>query len=191
MVRTLPAFLLAALLAPTLAGAGTPGLITNPNGLMGYRWGMSIEQAKQVQAIRLSCAPIGPLTVCAGETEKKKEQAAETVLPASGARLVLQFDGGKLIGLIHEFVTPGPARVMILLHNLMGEPDHRVEVDAAIDAEPTRVQAWIRPRSVIELQISGVDDAELPNSRVQIRAWSRKHYLRLHNQLPMLVPEKP
>lgn len=191
MACTLPAFLLAALLAPPLTVAGAPGLITNPNGLMGYRWGMSIKQAKQVQSIQFSCAPIGPLTVCSGETDKPTQPAAGTVLPASAAQLVLQFEADKLIGLTHDFVTPKPARVLILLHNLMGEADHRVEVDAKMDAEPTRVQAWIRPRSVIELQISGVNDAELPNTRVEIRAWSRKHYLRLHNQLPMLVPEKP
>jgi hypothetical protein len=173
--------------------ASTPvaaeGLIKNPNGLLGLHWGMDQATAGNTLGLALACREAKPLTTCTGRIADG-HNATATLLPNPGGGLLLQLDRNRLIGLVHEFSSPDPMAIASLLHNLMGAPTHRIDVPKDLDTRRARLFAWIRPRSVIELELTEVDDAEVPNVRVVLRAWSRKHYLKYHNVLARRVPRQ-
>ena len=164
------------------------GLIKNPNGLLGLSWGMDQAAVGKVLTAPLACLETKPLATCTGRFAPG-EAAAPTLLPRPGGALLLQLDRGRLIGLVHEFSSPDPMAVASLLHNLMGAPTHRIDIPKDLDTRRSRLFAWIRPRSVIELELTEVDDAEVPDVRIAVRAWSRKHYLKYHNVLTRRVPQ--
>lgn len=172
-----------ALLALAAGSAGAEGLIKNPNGLLGLSWGMDRAAAAQTLGVALDCREAKPLTTCTGSAPAGKPGATAPILPARGGALLLQLDRGRLIGLVHEFKTPQPMEVASLLHNLMGPPSHQLDIPRDLDARRARAFTWIRPRSVIELELTELDDSEVPNVQIVVRAWSRKHYLKYHNIL--------
>lgn len=170
-------------LALAAGPAGAQGLIKNPSGLLGLNWGMDQAAAGKVLGLDLACRESKPLSACTGSIPDRNPASARTILPSQGGDLLLQFDRGSLIGLIHEFTTPDPMAVTSLLHNLMGNPTHQIDIPKDLDARRTRSFSWIRPRSVIELELTEVDDSEVHDVRIILRAWSRKHYLKYHNIL--------
>ncbi len=162
---------------------GAEGLIKNPTGLLGLQWGMDRAAAQKTLGVQLDCRETKPLTTCTAGAPAGAPGTASPILPAGGGALLLQLDRGRLIGLVHEFKTPQPLDVTSLLHNLMGTPTHQLDIPRDLDARRARSFSWIRSRSVIELELVELDDSEVPNVRVVVRAWSRRHYLKYHNVL--------
>ena len=163
--------------------AGTPSadhLLENPDGMFGYTWEMSLPEAAKVRREKFECERANEVNTCTALYSSGEEKNWSTQHIRRGY-LRLVFKADKLAGVVMVKESLDPSEIVVRLHNLLGQPSHKITVPKSLGVGNTEVFSWIRQKTSAVLKISSTDR---PFVIVSIEAWQTPYYLKRINVLP-------
>ena len=164
-----------------LAGPGSGDhLLKDPNGLFGYTWGMSLQEAAKVRREKFECERADKVNTCTALFSSGEEKSwSKQHVQRGYLRLVFKSD--KLAGVVMVKESLDPSEVIVRLHNLLGDPSHNISVNKGLGVGNTQMYSWLRSNTSTVLKISSTDR---PFVIVSIEAWETPYYLKRINVLP-------
>jgi len=151
------------------------GLLKNPRGLMGFKWGISMAQAKKTAPVKLSC-PSGtaPTIECTGSLPNPTGRVLNKKNVTS--KLSLFFHHNKLVKVWVFRGDAAPGGTILQLHNLYGTPTHMITLPSAIDK--VMLFSWVRDKTVVNLEVGPTVDGV---ATVSITAYNTRYYRSLRS----------
>ena len=165
-----------------LAGPG-PGdhLLRDPNGLFGYTWGMSLQEAAKVRQEKFECERADKVNTCTALFASGDEEKSWSKQHVRRGYLRLVFRADKLAGVVMVKESLDPSELIVRLHNLLGEPSHDISVNKGLGVGNTQMYSWLRSSTCAVLKIASTDR---PFVIVTVEAWETPYYLKRINVLP-------
>jgi hypothetical protein len=146
------------------------GLVRNPNGFFGFKWGISMSKAKKTAPVELSC-PSGrsPSKECTATLPNPTGRVLKKENVPS--KLSLLFYHNRLVKVWLFRGDAAPGGTILQLHNLFGEPSHKITLPSAIDR--VMLFSWVKDKTVVNLEIGPMVEGV---ATVSVSAYSTSYY---------------